>query len=160
MERRDTEFRDKLRELFDSALPEDVQKKLTKKAQDLAYDFRDSVEWWIKDELSEQLSGYVQDMTDRAIESMLAGNEEMFRRYLKCEKGGWNGRDGEQHVIHGRLFEANSVELRRKLSEAFPDLLKNERVLDLEAQVAGLVVEVNKREAEIERLQQLRRDYA
>lgn len=152
--KRDDEFRDRMHALIESALPEDMQKRLKKHADDLVYEFSSGIEYWIKDELADVLSGYVQDMAQRSIDSLLAGNEAMFRRYLQCEKDGWTGRDREQHVIHGRLFEPDAMELRRKLCQAFPDLLQTERLLDLEAQVAGLVAEVNTREAEIERLRE------
>lgn len=154
MASRDDEFRDKLRELWTSAIPDDVQAPLRKKAADLAYDFTDRIEWWLKDEFAEIMSGYVEDMAKRAVESMLDGNEEMFRRYLHCEKHSFTGRDRGHPVIHGKLFEASCIELRRKLCEAYPELLKTERILDLEAQVAGLVDEVNKRETDNERLRE------
>jgi len=152
LNRRDDEFRERMQTLIDSALPPDVQERIVKKIKDAAYEFENQVEYWLKDELAYLLAGYVEDMANRAIEAMLAGNEAMFRRYLHCEHGGYTGRDREHPVIHGELFEASMIELRRKLCDAHPDLLKTERVLDLESQVAGLVTEVNKREAEIERL--------
>ncbi len=151
---RDQEFRDRLRELMDSALPESVQAALKKKAQNVADEFVDSVSYWITDSMSYHLAQYVVDMANRAIEYMLAGNEEMFRRYLKCERGGWTGRDREHPVIHGRLSEPDSFATRKALCETFPDLLKNERILDLEDQVASLVKQVNTAEAEREAMWQ------
>ncbi len=149
MSARDTEFRDKMRELIEGALPDDIQKRLAKQAKDLFVDAADQLEWWIKDELSSQLAGYVQDMADSAIKSMLEGNEDMFRRYLWCEKGGgWTGRDRDHPVIHGRLSEASCIETRRKLCDTFPEVLKTERVLDLEDQVRSLVEQVSKLERE------------
>lgn len=153
---RDQEFRDRMSELMDSALSDDVRARLKKKADVIAEEFSSHVEYWITDHLGYYLAQYIHDHADRAIESMLAGNEEMFRRYLKCQDGGWNGRDSEHSVIHGRLFEADCIEVRRKLCEAFPDLLKTERILDLEDQVRSLVVQNNKQSAELEAM--LRRD--
>lgn len=146
--------------LMDSALPNAVQERLKKHATKLSDEFVENVDFWIKESLASWLAGYVEDMADRAIESMLQGNEQMFRRYLKCEQGGWTGRDREHPVIHGRLFEADSIETRRKLCEAFPDLLKNERILDLEDQVKSLVDQVRKLEAEYESLFERMRAYA
>ena len=156
MNKRDDEFRDKMRDLWASTIPEDVMVPVVKQAENLAHDFADRIEWWLKDELSEIMSGYVADMADRAIESMLAGNEAMFRRYLHCEQNSYSftGRDRDHPVIHGKLFEADCITLRRSLCQAFPELLSTERILDLESQVSGLVDEVNKREAEIERLRE------
>lgn len=159
MDSRDQEFRDRMSSLMDSALSDEVRARLKKKADDLANEFAENVEYWITDHLGYYLAQYVHDHADRAIEFMLAGNEEMFRRYLKCQDGGWNGRDRDHPVIHGRLHEANCIEVRRKLCETFPEVLKSERVLDLEDQVKSLVGQVNKQEAELEALRLRLRNY-
>jgi hypothetical protein len=153
-ESRDIEFRDKLRETFNAGLPEDVVKPLAEQIEGLFRDAADKVEWWLKDDLADQLMYYVQEMTDRAIESMLSGNEEMFRRYLGCEKYGYTGRDRGSDVIHGRLFETGGIQKRHELVDAFADLLKNERILDLESHVKGLTELVNKKDRETELLRE------
>ncbi len=46
-------------------------------------------------------------------------------------------------------FETAAVELRKQVVNTFPDLLKSERVLDLEDQVSSLTAEVNRLNARI-----------
>ena len=107
-------------------------------------------------------------MAQGAVEELLAGNVEMMRFYLNCEKrgeaySGWTGRsDGytgptsglEHSVIHGKLHEYGCLALRKKIVEAFPDLLKDERARDLEDQVQSLIKQLNEKDDLIRRLQE------
>lgn len=148
------DHRDALREALDNALDDDSMKTLKKKASDLTQEIVDHIEWSLKDNLAEGLSWHVAEMADRAIESLLAGNESEMIRWLKCDKRGFNGRsDGytgpnspieRQHpIIHGLLHENQCVSLRRKLFEAHRDLVVNERIADLEDEVKSLIAQVN-----------------
>jgi len=60
--------------------------------------------------------------------------------------------DGEPWacLIHGALFESGEIKLRRKLVEAHADLLRNERIKDLESIVDGLERQVRKTESDLE----------
>lgn len=80
-----------------------------------------------------------------------AGDEDTMRTRLSCIEGNWTGRDREHPVIHGRLFEQGAIALRKQIVDAFPDLLKNERILDLEDQIKSLTSQVNKLNADMER---------
>ena len=91
-------------------------------------------------------------------------SDDQMRRYLSCDKRGedgkyigWIGRsDGygnpSHSVIHGRLFEQGALELRKKVAQANEALLRDERIRDLEDQVKSLVEQLNKANAENERL--------
>lgn len=69
------------------------------------------------------------------------------RRLLGTEQGRpWAG------LIHGRLFESAGISLRRKLVEAHADLVRNERIADLESIVEGLSAQVRELQAERDRL--------
>lgn len=146
-EKYDHEFREKLRELMQAGLPDDVLTRLRKHIKDFQFDLEDQTEAWLKDELAERLSDYVEQMATRAVESMLEGNEAMLRRYLQCERGGYTGRDRDHPVIHGELFEYGGLKARKQIVDAYPELLKNERIQDLEDQVRSLVEQVRKLEA-------------
>ena len=170
----------KIDEDLRTAFEQEITKGLTEKAiESLQKDLRkvtDSFEddflWNLKDNLAYNLTAYVADMAERAVEQMLAGNDDQMRRYLSCDKRGedgkyigWTGRsDGygnPQHsVIHGRLFEQGALELRKKVAQANEALLRDERIRDLEDQVKSLVEQVNKANAEKEweRLQNARLD--
>jgi|14BtaG_2_1085337.scaffolds.fasta_scaffold40480_3 hypothetical protein len=79
----------------------------------------------------------------------LLGQKYGCDRYVR---GGYNEGEPWAKLIHGKLHEPDGVKLRREIVEAFPDLLKDERVLDLESVVDGLTRQLRKAEAEIERL--------
>lgn len=151
--RYDFTFRDQLIELFSVGLDDDTAKRVKKAVSDITDTIAEGIELWIKDDLAANLAGYVEDQSNRAIEAMLAGNVEMFRRYLSSSTGGYTGRDHKHDVIHGRLFETGGIEHRKRLVDAFADVLKNERILDLESQAAALVLRINERDAHIARLQ-------
>lgn len=165
------ELQDKLRAVLDGGISEDAMKAVKKATDNILYDIQGDLEYRLKDELAPLLVGWVAEMAQKSIEQMLEGNEDQMRRYLGCEKRGedgqyigWTGRsdskywgrqreDYEWHsVIHGRLFEQGAVALRKKIVDAHRDLLANERIIDLEDQVKSLVAQVNRKEAEIERL--------
>lgn len=55
-------------------------------------------------------------------------------------------------VIHGKIFETGGITLRRKIVEAHADLLRNERIKDLESVVEGLRMQVVQLEREKESL--------
>jgi len=152
---------------LDKALDDESLKPLKKKAADLAESIVGDIEWSLKDNLADRLSWHVADMAERAITSLLEGNESEMIRWLKCDKRGYNGRSdgytgpnatiiGQHPIIHGVLHENNIVALRRKLFEAHRDLIVNERIADLEDQVKSLVAQVNeadrKRDAMWERV--------
>lgn len=142
---------------------------IKKKVDDILYDIETDVMLRLKDDLAPHLAAHAAEMAGRAVDELLAGNEEQMRRYLGCEKRGedgqyigWTGRsDGkyfgrqrEPHewhpVIHGRLFEQGAVALRKKIVDAHRDLLVNERIIDLEDQVKSLVEQVNRANADKE----------
>lgn len=130
-----------------------------KKVEDVTATIDDYLTYSIKEELSHGLSRYAVDMAQRAIESLLSGNEEQMRRYLTCQHGGYTGRDRGHSVINGTLFETGGIALRRSLVDAHRDLISSERILDLESQVKSLVENVNKLESTNRALQEKLRDY-
>jgi len=153
------DMRIELLERLGGSLAEDDVKDLTKRVKDLADDLVTRVQYSIQDELIDHLSYHVKEMAGRAVEALLAGNEAEMVRWLNCDKSGYTGRsDGygpdrpieRQHpVIHGKLFEQGCVLLRKKIVEAHRGLLANERLNDLEDQVASLVAQNNNLQKEL-----------
>lgn len=158
----DENLRGALEASIEAGLSEEAMKGFTKKINDLSAEFEDSLLWSLKDNLAYNLAAWTADMAERAVEQMLAGNDDQMRRYLSCDKRGpdgqyigWTGRsDGygnpSHSVIHGRLFEQGALELRKKVAQANEALIRDERILDLEDQVKSLVEQVNKANAEKE----------
>ena len=153
------ELSDALEQSFANGLTEKSMECFQKDAGKLADVIFDDLEWRIRDELAVQLCDSVVTMAERAVEAMLSGNEQEMRRWLSCDKRGpdheyigWTGRDRDHPVIHGRLFETGAMELRKKVAQANESLLRDERILDLEDQVKSLVAQVNKANAEREKM--------
>lgn len=158
----------KIAEDLRTAFEQEIAKGLTEEAignlqkdlRKVADSFEEDFMWNLKDNLAYNMTAYVADMAERAVEQMLAGNDDQMRRYLSCDKRGpdgqyigWTGRtDGygnpSHSVIHGRLFEQGALELRKKVAQANETLIRDERILDLEDQVRSLVEQVNKANAE------------
>lgn len=84
---------------------------------------------------------------DDAAMSLLGDRHDGSRyRQTACELGKpW------AHLIHGRLFEAGGLALRRQVVEANVDLIQNERIKDLESIVEGLMQQVRGLESDLER---------
>lgn len=126
--------------LVDKALGGDAEARLKKKCYEITDDIYGYIEYQLKDDLAGNLAALVQRMADNAIEALLAGDEQRMRAYLKCTNYYTGREDMDRLIVNGgKLYEYGPVILRRKIVDAFPDLLKNERILDLEAQVAALV---------------------
>jgi len=162
---------DALRKSLADGLSDDAVKSLTKKVEDITCFIEDDIMYRLKDDLAPNLVAYVEDMAKNTVDCLLAGNADQMRRYLSCEKRsddgpyiGWTGRFNpgawgarqdiaDQHpIIHGELFEQGCIRLRRDIVNAHGDLLKNERILDLEDQVKSLVAQVNKANREKEEM--------
>lgn len=150
----------KLNDILEQGISKDALKAVTKSADEIIERITDNVLYNLKDNLASELSCYVNEMAEKTVREMLNGNEDQMRHYLGCKNGYWTGRSDspeygrkrEAHewhsVIHGKLFEQGSIAIRKAVVDANADLLKNERILDLEDQVKSLVAQVNKANAE------------
>lgn len=168
----DEDLRTAFEQEISKGLSEKAIESLQKDLRKVTDSFEDDFMWNLKDNLAHNLTAYVADMAERAVEQMLAGNDDQMRRYLSCDKRGedgqyigWTGRsDGygnpSHSVIHGRLFEQGALELRKKVAQANEALLRDERIRDLEDQVKSLVEQVNKANAEKEEMWQRLRNAA
>ena len=150
-------FEEQVSKGLTNAAIESLQKDIRKVVDSMEDDFM----WRLKDELAYNMTAWVADMAERAVEQMLSGNEDQMRRYLSCDKRGddgqyigWTGRDRNHSVIHGKLFETGAIELRKQVAKANETLLRDERILDLEDQVKSLVEQVNKANSDKELLWQ------
>jgi len=145
-------LRQKLEETIDTALTDDVREKLAKKVRDAVTDVVEELDYQLKSDLAHNLAWWVEQMASAAVKAILTGDEDEMRKRLSCQEDHYTGRDRKHPVIHGTLFENGAIELRKKIVDAYPELLKNERILDLEDQVKSLVNEVNRAEVRNEEL--------
>jgi hypothetical protein len=143
-----TDLRGKLTKLLESGFRDEALAAAKKQITNLCCDLEMDLEYSIKSDLAYNLAGWVNRMAEDAVRAILNGDEELMRSNLSCCEYSYTGRDREHPVIHGKLFETGAIELRKKIVDAYPELLKNERILDLEDQVKNLVSQVNKAERE------------
>ena len=146
------EIRSQLEQTLDAGLTDETLVKVRKQMAELASDMAGTLEDRIKIDISYNLAELVERMADDAIEAMLNGDEKLMRKHLSCVNGCWTGRDKDHRVIHGKLFETGCIEMRKRIVDAYPEILKNERILDLEDQVMSLVAQVCQLEARVEGL--------
>lgn len=162
---RPTTLSEELNAQLSAGISDDTFKTITKKVDDILEQAQDDLVYRLKDNLADHLTTWVEEMAQRTVEQLLAGNEHQMRRYLGCDKGQWSGRSTEDSgwgrkrlpeewhsVIHGRLFEQGTLALRKQIVDAYPELLKSQRILDLEDQVMSLVAQVVKLNREKEEL--------
>lgn len=153
------DLRTQLEAALDAALTEDSLKPTQQALKKFFDEFHAEFEDRVRSYMSYSLAAYVEDMAKAAIEAILYGDEDGMRRALSCQQGHWTGRDRNHSVIHGRLFETGAIKLRKQLVEAHVELIKNERILDLEDQVRSLVQQINKAEADRESMWERLRAY-
>ena len=146
------EIRSLLEKTLDAGFTDETLKTVRKQLSDITCDMVAALEDSIKTDISYSIAFCAERMADDAVEAMLAGDETLMRRHLSCTPGQYTGRDKDHPVIHGKLFETGCIEVRRKIVDAYPELLKSERILDLEDQVKSLVAQVRKLEARNEEL--------
>ncbi|MCC7340721.1 MAG: hypothetical protein IT170_06520 [Bryobacterales bacterium] len=147
-----TELEAKTRQALEAAigdaLTEDAMKRATKRFQDACSELQTEMEFRLQSDLAYNLCLWVQRMFEDAVKAMLLGDDETMRRHLSCSPNQYSGRDRDHPIIHGKLFETGAIELRKQIVNAHAELLKDERILDLEDQVRSLVKQVNQKEAE------------
>ena len=137
---------ERMREAIQCAFTDTLIDDAKKKVADAAATLEISLEYFIKESLADCLADYVAEMADRSMQAILNGDEEELRRYLHCGANQWTGREHNHQVIHRQLFESGALALRKQIVDAYPELLKSERILDLESQLAAVVEENNKLE--------------
>jgi hypothetical protein len=150
MSKIDNNLKENLDNALNDALSSYSMDTFKKKINDAYADIEMDIDYDLKERLKYNLSRFVVEMAQKSLNSILEGDEENLRLYLSCEPYGYSGRDREHSVIHGTLFETGAIELRKKIVDAYPQLLKNERILDLEDQVKSLVEQVNKEKSHAE----------
>lgn len=114
------------------------------------------------DRLEEYADEYISQVAahraERFLERVLKGDDDAAMELLGDKRGGSRYRqmgydDGKPwaRLIHGRLFESGGVALRRQIVEAHAELLRNERIADLESVVEGLTQQVRELSVDLER---------
>ena len=95
---------------------------------------------------ADYVSGLATERCKRFIEKLLAGDDDAALELFGSRDNGDRYRPEGMNdkgkpwsrLTNGTLFETGGIATRRKLVEAFPELLRDERVKDLESVVDGL----------------------
>jgi len=104
----------------------------------------------------EYISQIAAHRAERFLERVLAGDDDAAMSLLGDKSGISRykkvGADGKPwaSIIRGKLFEAGGIALRRQIVEAHADLLRNERIADLESVVEGLMAQVRELDVQLE----------
>lgn len=108
---------------------------------------------------AEHISAVAASRAEKFLKRVLNGDEDAAMSLLGDERGVSRRRTNRHDagepwpsLIHGSLFETDGIRLRRKVVEANADLIRDERIADLEATVEGLENQVRKLEREREEL--------
>lgn len=135
---------------FVEANKESFRKALEKVFQDVFNEHHD----WLEVNAPANLRGAAVERAKKLLEAVLEGNEEAASALFECGDSGRYRQSGHDKgepwtcAIHGNLYLTSAQKLRQAIVEKHADLLKDERILDLESQVEGLrlqIVEANKR---------------
>ena len=107
----------------------------------------------LEDEASDFISERSAFRAEKFLERVLRGDEDAAMALLGNASDSdrykiYGSDEGEPwpQLIHGRLSETNGIKMRRQIVEAHPDLIRNERIKDLEAVVSGLTKQVTESE--------------
>lgn len=136
-------------------------KTVSKMLKDVAVEFEETLLWRLREDMPSHLASVAREAAEKALEAVLRGDEQELRRWLSCDSGAYTGRAGEGYyarsqadahpIIHGKLFEQGAVLLRKQIVDAHADLLKTERILDLEDQLRSVTLQYTKLYEERER---------
>ena len=133
-------------EKIKTILSEEFLKELKEKFSKIADEVFEVVSWYVVENSEWEINQIASERAGKLITAVLEGNEKAAEEtFVQWDKSGV--RDSHK-LIHGDLYEPGSIGMRRELVEAHPELLKNERIKDLEALVKNVRAEVR----ELERL--------
>jgi hypothetical protein len=111
----------------------------------------------LEDRAAEFLEATAAQRCEQFLERVLQGDENAAGELIGAKRHRYRSMGYDEgkpwaSVIHGKIFETDIMTIRRKIVEAHPDLLRNERIADLESIVEGLRAQIIKLEADNERL--------
>lgn len=136
-------------EAVDKILTPELVAALKKKLNDELTPLWENAVDEIVEGAAESVSRVAAARARKFLEAVLAGDSKAADNLFGLS--GFDGRKSERPVIHGRIFEAEPIKLRRELVEAHADLLMNARIADLEALLEGARKQVVALDAELER---------
>ncbi len=106
------------------------------------------------DDAGYHLATIVNDRCEKFFEKLLEGDENAAQQLFggdsdRYRRGGWKNGEPWCHLIHGKLFETSGIAMRRRIVEANADVIRSERIADLESIVDGLTRESREKDRRI-----------
>ena len=139
-------------EIVKAFLDQRTRKQLSAEIAEIINEEFDRLEEYANESISQTAAGRAEVF----IERLLDGDEDAARmlfvnRNDRYRTGYEEGKPWAS-LIHGRLFETDGIVLRRRIVEAHSELIRNERIADLESIVEGLTLQIKDLEAQIKRM--------
>ena len=140
-------------EVVEAFLEERSKKQLRKAISEIVDLEFDRLEEYANQSISESAA----ERAEAFVEKVLQGDADAASVLFVCKADRYRTcgcDDGKPwaELIHGSLFETNGIQLRRKIVEAHADLIRNERIADLESIVDGLTQQVRTLEERLRNL--------
>lgn len=138
------EIPEKEQSLAKEFLSKERKKGIRDEIEQIFSEESDRMEEYASDAISEIAAARAQ----RFLESVLKGNEDAGKQLLgagassRYRMGGVSAGEPWASLIHGNLFQTTTMKLREEIVKAHADLLKSERINDLESIVEGLTAQV------------------
>ena len=139
----------KAKALAEKFLSEPVRKKFRSLLEEIVEEEFSRLEEYADEHISNVAAGRAYKFLRKVMEgdqkAMLQLLGSIWGDDLKMDRYKESGYDAGKpwpHLIHGEVFETDGITLRRKIVEAHADLLKTERMKDLEAIIHGLTLEI------------------
>jgi len=113
---------------------------------------------WLESNAPANIQGAAVERAKKLLTAVLEGDEEAASALFECGDSGryrqigWDKGTPYACSIHGKLHLTPRQKLREALVEKHAELLKNERILDLESQVEGLRQQIVKANERLEKL--------
>lgn len=125
-------LRNGVKKAVEASLTEETLKKLNKQAEAIAEEITSAVRFSIEDTVGYELGTEALNRAEAVIEAILNGNQAALERAI----GESNPYTRANPYLQSdeRIMEYGAVELRRRIVDEHPDLLKSSRIKDLEAQ--------------------------
>ena len=129
---------------------------IRKKLQDFVESVIDAEFDRLESEASDYISRVAASRAQNFLEKVLSGDNDAAMALFGDASSRSRYRQFDDHkpwasFIHGHLFETGGIALRRKIVDAHAEILKTERIKDLESIVAGLGQQIAKLEDDIKR---------
>lgn len=151
----DTDCRDDFKEVASRTINEHHKKGLVHALNDIIEEEYQRLE----ENAEEHLSDVARGRAERFLRKVLEGDQNAAMQLLGSPDDTdryqtWGNKEGEPWscMIHGNLHVTDGIKLREAIVNAFPDLLRSERVKDLESIVDGLTRQIGDLKKEIQRL--------